>query len=79
MKRPIQLVRLRTVLCSRPTQRMAAYALQDIATAAIVACGYLLLFAHDSVHAHRWLWIVVLTLDAVVAFACSADLQGGAE
>lgn len=79
MKRPIQLVRLRTVLRSRPAQRMAADALQDIATAAIVACGYLLLFSHDSVHAHRWLWIAVLALDAVVALVCSADLQGGAE
>lgn len=79
MRHPIQLARLRTVFRSPAVQRYAADALQDISTAAIVASGYLLLFASGNDHAHRMLWVTVLAVDAVVAFLCSVDLQGGAK
>lgn len=77
MRHPIQLARLRTVFRSPAVQRYAADALQNISTASIVACGYLLLFAHDNGHAHRLLWASVFALDAVTAFVCSVDLQEG--
>lgn len=79
MKHPIQIARLRAVFRAPAVQRCAADALQDISTAAIVACGYLLLFSSGNDHAHRTLWVVVLAIDAVVAFLCSVDLQGGAK
>lgn len=76
MKHPIQFRKLRSVFRSPAVQRITADALQNLSTASIVACGYLLLFAHDSDHAHRMLWVAVLAVDAVVAFAFSVDLQG---
>ena len=79
MKHPIQIVRLRTVFRSPAAQRFAADALQDISTAAILACGYLLLFASGNEHVHRMLWVAVLAVDAVAAFVCSVDLRGGAK
>lgn len=76
MKHPIQFRKLRSVFRSPAVQGIAADALQNLSTASLIACGYLLLFAHDNAHAHRLLWVVVLALDGVVAFVCSADLQG---
>lgn len=76
MKHPIQTRKLRSILGSPAVQRITADALQNISTASIVACGYLLLFAHDNDHAHRALWVAVFALDAIAAFFCSVDLQG---
>jgi len=76
MKHPIQVRKLRFIFRSPAVQRITADALQTISTASIVACGYLLLFAHDNDHAHRLLWVAVFALDAVAAFVCSVDLQG---
>lgn len=76
MKHPIQCRKLRSVFRSAVVQKIAADALQNLSTASLIACGYLLLFAHDNDHAHRLLWVAVFALDAVVAFVCSVDLQG---
>lgn len=77
MKGPVEHQRWRSLLRSPAVQRMAAEALRNISTASLIASGYLLLFAHDSPHAHRWVWVAVLAVDAVVAFICSVDLQQG--
>lgn len=79
MKHPIQFRKLRSVFRSPAIQRIAADALQNLSTASLIACGYLLLFAHDNDHAHRLLWVTVFALDAVAAFVCSVDLQGETE
>jgi len=76
MKHPIQTRKLRSVFGSPAVQRITADALQNISTASIVACGYLLLFAQNNDHAHRLLWGAVFALDAIAAFVCSVDLQG---
>jgi hypothetical protein len=77
MKRMVQYKKLQSLFRSSAAQRMAADALQNISTVSIVGCGYLLLFANDSPHAHRLLWVAVLAVDAAVGFICSVDLQQG--
>ena len=76
MKHPIQTRKLISVFGSPAVQRITADALQNISTASIVACGYLLLFAQNNDDAHRLLWVAVFALDAIAAFVCSVDLQG---
>ena len=76
MRRPLQFRRLRSIFRTRAVQTASADTLRDIATACLIAAGYLLLFSKDNAHAHRLLWVAVLTGDAIVACIGSIDLRG---
>jgi len=76
LRRPHQFPRLRSIFRSRAVQRVSADTLRDISTACFIAAGYLLLFSADNAHAHRLLWVAVLTADAIAARIGSIDLRG---
>jgi len=76
VKRPLQFQRVKAVFRFAAVPAIISDALRNVGTACLIAVGYLALFAKDNDHAHRLLWIAVLSLNGVVALIGAIHLSG---
>lgn len=79
VKRPLQFQRLQAAFRYPGVPVIMSDALRNVGTACLIASGYLALFAQDNEHAHRLLWIAVLSLNGVMALIGAIHLKGDLE